>query len=45
MFWRRLKNRGQDLERELRSHLDIEAEEDGGAMNVIGRTNFRCRAV
>ncbi|MBV8730143.1 MAG: ABC transporter permease, partial [Acidobacteriia bacterium] len=29
MFWRRRKEREQDLERELRAHLDLEAEERG----------------
>jgi hypothetical protein len=27
MFWRRRKTREQDLERELRDHLELEAEE------------------
>lgn len=29
MFWRRRKERERDLERELRSHLELEAEEQG----------------
>src|SRR6266581_2601759 len=29
MFWRRRKEREYELERELRSHLELEAEEQG----------------
>jgi hypothetical protein len=29
MWWRRKEHREEDLDRELRSHLDLEAEEQG----------------